>query len=322
MPDHSDVLSQLAAAFRLEGAMSGRFSLTSPWGYAVPKSDHAALLVVVRGRVYFELRGEHPRSLELGPGDVVALPHGDPHAVRDDPKTPLEEAAAIKSCPNALAERHRGGQTELLLLACRFSNAPGNTLLRALPPLIHYAGHDGKVARWLEPTIQLLANESAANEPGRAMILDRLAEVVFLQLVRTWLEDEKECKGWLRSLRDSRITEALGAMHTEPGSAWTVETLAARAGMSRSSFAGRFKELVGETPLDYLTRWRMQRAATMLETGGASVKEVVAASGYVSEAAFRQAFRKWMGVAPGRARRARSEDSSRSAEGVDSSRSA
>ncbi|MGE5176635.1 MAG: cupin domain-containing protein, partial [Hyphomicrobiales bacterium] len=134
MTPETDVLSQLAKAFRLEGAMGGRFALSAPWGYAAPKGDDAMLLVVVRGRVHFELREGEPRTLELGPGDVVALPHGSAHALSDDPKTPLEPVREIRSCPTALAERYRGGQTELLLLACRFSRAPGNTLLRALPP--------------------------------------------------------------------------------------------------------------------------------------------------------------------------------------------
>jgi len=294
-----DVLSQLASAFRLEGAMGGRFSLASPWGFALPRSEHVVLLVVLRGRVHFESGEEESRTFELGAGDVVALPHGDAHVVRDDPRTLVKEAGGLRSCPHALPRHPRGGETELLVLACRFANGSDNSLLRALPRVIRYAGRDGAVVRWLEPTIELLATESAANAPGRTMILDRLAEVVFLQLVRTWLENDDDCKGWLRALRDSRIQQVLSAMHAEPGKTWTVESLAQRAGMSRSAFASRFRELVGETPLDYLTRWRMQRAAALIRVGEAPLKEVIAMSGYTSEAAFRVAFRKWAGVAPG-----------------------
>ncbi len=302
MSDQEDVLSQLATTFRLEGAVGGRFTLASPWGFALPKGEDAVLMVVVRGRVHFELRGAQTHTLELGSGDVVVLPHGDAHAISDDPRTALEEVRAIRSCPRASAEPHRGGQTDLVLLFCRFSDAPGNMLLRALPPLIHHAGHDGAVVNWLEPTVRLLASESAADAPGHTTILERLAEVAFLQLVRTWLENDEDCKGWLRVLRDSRITRALSAMHAEPAHAWTVESLAERAGMSRSSFASTFRQLVGETPLDYLTRWRMQQAAVLLRSGQAPIKEVVARAGYTSEAAFRTAFRKWMGASPSRYR--------------------
>lgn len=299
MSEEIDVLSQLASALRLEGAMSGRFTLAAPWGFAIPKSDTAALIVVVRGRVYFELREGGPRTLELGPGDVVALPHGHAHALRDDPHTPAEEASCVRSTVEDAAERHRGGQTELLLLACRFAHPRGDSLLQALPPLIHFAGHEGAVARWLDPTVRLLASESAASAPGRTIILNRLAEIVFLLVIRAWLDDATECKGRLRALRDSRIPQALSAIHAEPDRSWTVATLAGRAGMSRSAFASRFKELLGETPLDYLTRWRMQRAAILLQNDEVPLKEVVSRSGYVSEAAFRIAFRKWSGETPG-----------------------
>jgi len=294
-----DVLSELALAFRLEGSMGDRVSLRAPWGFRLPKSDVAALLVVVRGRVHFELLGESGRTLELGPGDVVAIPHGDAHAIADDPKTPLEDITCGVPSRGDSVERHRGGQTELLLLACRFREVQNNPLLRALPPLLHYAGHDGAVVGWLDPTVRLLAAESAGDEPGRTMVLDRLAEVAFLQLIRTWLENEHECRGWLRALKDSRIAQALSVMHNEPEQPWSIATLAARVGMSRSTFAAQFRELVGETPLDYLTRWRMQRAARMLRAGEAPLKEVVARSGYASEAAFRAAFRKWIGSSPG-----------------------
>lgn len=299
MPDEADVLSQLAATFRLEGAMSGRFTLASPWGFSEPAGGDARVLVVLRGRVYLDLGGDSPREFVLEPGDVLALPHGDAHIVRDDPNTPPEPVAGVRSCAKQLHERHRRGHTELLVLVCRFADAPGNTLARSLPRVIHYAGQDGAVVGWLEPTIRLLAAESAAFAPGRTTILDRLAEVVFLQLVRTWLEDERECKGWLRALRDPRIARALSAIHTDPAKPWSVESLAGTAGMSRSAFAGRFRELVGETPLDYLTRWRMQQAAVLLRTGDTPLKQVIARSGYVSEAAFRNAFRKWVGDSPG-----------------------
>jgi AraC-like DNA-binding protein len=310
----TDVLSQLTRAFRLEGALNGRFQLGSPWGFCVPATDHATLLLVTRGRVFFELNGDEPQTFDLGPGDVVALPHGHAHTLRDDPATPVQEIGGVHSCRTALTEPRRGGQTELILLVCRFVGSPGNSLFDALPPLIHFAGDSG-AAKGLEPALRLVALESASHEPGRATILDRLAEIVFVQVVRAWLEDETQCKGRLKALTDPRITPALSAIHDRPGEAWTVESLAGVAGMSRSSFATRFKELLGETPLDYLTRWRMQRAAWLLDAGETPLKQVVALSGYASEAAFRTAFRKWIGVSPGSYRSRRGADAATHATG-------
>jgi|SRR5712671_968469 len=295
-----DVLSRIAETLRLRGSLSGVCSHSPPWGYEMPKTDHAALLVVTRGRIYFEISGPKRRALELGPGDVLGMPHGHPFSIRDDPGTPLRPATESGSCANWKPDRPRRDQTEFIALCCEFQGGSRNPLLQALPSLIHCPGSDGNVARWLEPTVRLLTIESMSSNPGRSTVLDRLAEVVFIQLIRTWVEGLREGEGgWLGALGDPQLASALEAIHADPGQPWTVASLAARARMSRSAFAGRFKDLVGQTPLEYLTRWRMQQAATLLESDHLPLKEVVAASGYASEAAFRNVFRKWVGVSPG-----------------------
>ena len=193
----------------------------------------------------------------------------------------------------------RGGQTEFLAICCELAGGRANPLLRVLPPLIHCPGSDGRVARWLEPTVRLLAMESGSSTPGRTTILNRLAEVVFVQMIRTWIDDLPEGRGgWLGALGDSHLSRALEAIHSDPGKPWSLGSLASQANMSRSAFATRFKNLVGETPIEYLTRWRMQRAATLLESSDAPLKEVVASSGYASQAAFRTMFKRWVGESP------------------------
>ena len=296
-----DVLSQVAEAFRLRGSIGGVYSMSPPWGFAFPQSDHATLLVVMRGRIYFEPTGTNGGPIELSPGDVVAMPHGHGCTLRDDPRTPIRpDAVPVPAEGRCGKERASGAHTEFAGLCCQLAGGRANPLLNLLPPLIHCSGSDGRVTRWLEPTVRLLASESASTTPGRTTILNRLAEIVFIQLVRSWIDGVPETEGgWLRALADPQLGLALEAIHSEPGAQWTVASLAARARMSRSAFAERFKNVVGDTPLEYLTRWRMQRAAGLLESGDAPVKEVVAASGYASEAAFRTAFKKWVGVAPG-----------------------
>jgi AraC-like DNA-binding protein len=276
------------------------FAPSSPWGYSIPKSDHAALIVVMRGRIHFESTGAKRATLELAPGDVLGLPHGGGHILRDDPKTQPLPAGDMDSCPGPCKERPRGGQTEFVALCCELAAGRANPLLKVLPPLIHCPGSDGNVARWLEPTVRLLTAESCYPTPGQTTILNRLAEVVFIQLIRTWIDGLPAGEGgWLKALTDPQLGGALEAIHSDPGQSWTVATLASRAALSRSAFAGRFKSLVGETPLEYLTRWRMQRAAGLLESDAVPLKEIVASSGYASEAAFRTAFKKWVGESPG-----------------------
>jgi len=298
--ERADVLSQVAEAFRLRGSCGGVFGLTPPWGFAIPQSDHASLLVVTRGRAHFELAGVRRQTLELSPGDVVAMPHGHGCTVRDDPRTPIQDDAGARCERGARSWRPGESHTEMIGLCCELAGGRTNPFFRVLPPLIHCRGNDGRIARWLEPTVRMLATESESATPGRSTILNRLAEVAFIQLIRSWIEDQPEGEGgWLRALADPRIAGALEVIHSEPESAWTVASLADRARMSRSSFASRFKNLVGEAPLEYLTRWRMHRAADLLQAGNVAVKQVVASSGYASEAAFRTAFKKWVGVAPG-----------------------
>ncbi len=294
-----DVLSQVAEALRLRGSVGGVFALDPPWGFALPATGHASLVVVTRGRVLLEPQGGKQRALELSTGDVVAMPHGGGYALRDDPRTPLRPFAELRSHARADAGS-RSGRTEFIPLCCELAGGRTNPVIRVLPPLIHFRGSDRGAARWLEPTLRLLATEVASSSPGREMVLNRLVEVIFIQLIRAWIEDMPAGRGcWLGALRYPQLGGVLEAIHADPGASWTVASLAARAKMSRSAFAERFKSLVGDSPLGYLTRWRMQRAAGLLESQDVPVKEIVAASGYASEAAFRTAFKRWAGASPG-----------------------
>ena len=294
-----DVLSQVTEAFRLRGSMSGVMSVSPPWGFSIPRSDRAALLVVTRGRVSFEMPGVTTGAIEMAPGDVIAAPHGNACIIRDDPHTPVRSADEMSADPCPGFGVAGGGQTEFVGLCCELAGGRTNPVARALPPLIHCPGSDGRVAHGLEPTIRLLAVESAGTTPGRTTILNRLAEVVFIQLIRSWIDTRDAREGcWLHALADPHLADALSAIHAEPAAPWTLESLAGRSRMSRSSFAARFKTVVGETPMAYVTRWRMHRAADLLDTSDLPLREIVASSGYASEAAFRTVFKRWAGESP------------------------
>lgn len=318
-----DVLSQLMEAFRLHGSVSAQVSVRSPWGYSFPGSRDLGLLVVMRGRVLFDMPesesgakgkpgvgGESGASgervtLELLPGDVLAIPNGDPFTLRDSPDSPLVPIAESGACSGTRVSVP-GAQTEFIVLRCELTGGCSNPVRRALPRVVHCPGSDGRVARWLEPTVRLLALESAAPQTGRSMVLNRLTEIVFIHLLRAWLDGQSpRCGGLLRAVTDPQLTGAFAAFHAEPGRSWTLETLADAAHMSRSSFAARFKTLTGETPLEYVTTWRVQQAKALLDEGHTPLKQIVASLGYASEAAFRAAFKKRVGETPGEYRMSR-----------------
>lgn len=161
--------------------------------------------------------------------------------------------------------------------------------------------------QWLEANLQFVASEMASGLPGAQTVVSRLADILFVQAIRAYLaESGARSKGWLRGLLDPQIGHALALMHQRPEAPWTVQSLAADVGMSRSAFAARFTDLVEESPLVYLTRWRMSRASTLLR-GTSGIAEVATKVGYDAESAFSKAFKRWMGKAPGAYRRARRE---------------
>jgi transcriptional regulator GlxA family with amidase domain len=153
-------------------------------------------------------------------------------------------------------------------------------------------------------TLQFVSSEMAAGQPGAATVVSRLADILLVQAVRTYLSQKGEgVGGWLRALVDPQIGQALSLIHEQPGAPWTVQTLAERVAMSRSGFSARFSELVDEPPLTYLTRWRMAKATRLLHNGSTSVGQVATQVGYDAEAAFSKAFKRWHGLAPGAYRR-------------------
>jgi len=172
-------------------------------------------------------------------------------------------------------------------------------VLSVLPPIIHLRKEDYQSVQELDLLVHLFLAEAAHEGASQWAILSRLAEVLFMQMLRMFATQTPEsASGWLRGLADPPIAATLQAIHANPAEQWTVERLAAEAHLSRSAFAERFKAIVGETPLHYLQRWRMQRAAHFMDTGNLPLKTIITLSGYASEAAFRKAFHQWLGMLP------------------------
>jgi AraC-like DNA-binding protein len=302
--DGPDVLTDVMASLRLRGRLFCRSELSAPWSLALPASELAHFHAIERGGGWVRLDGEE-RSHPLAAGDLIVLPHGRGYTLSDGPKAAAVPLASLVQEPGSgvCAVLRHGGDGPVTSMICgsfHFEGREGHPLLSLLPPLIHIPGDQGRSAEWLDLTLRFLAQEARHPRPGSETLITRLTDILFVQVVRSWIEGQPEGGGgWLGALRDRQMGAALGMIHREPQRTWSVASLASAVGMSRSAFAARFTTLVGEAPLAYLTRWRMHLAADLLRGKGLTLSEVAGRVGYESEAAFSKAFKRQVGTSPG-----------------------
>jgi len=302
-----DVLTDVLNSMRLNSTLYCRSELSAPWGLAFGKTRAATFHVVDRGGGWLRLDGAEA-PIALGGGDLIVLPRGCGHYIGSAPDAPVLAAIQLDEQIPIECEVRRysidESHTTLLCGLFDFAHDNGHPLLTLLPELLHIRGEDGRAVPWLEATLRFLASEAGSNRPGAETIVRRLADVLFIQSVRAWVEQASVgSRGWLGALRDPQIAAALSAMHRAPAEPWTVEWLASEVAMSRSGFAARFTALVGEAPLQYLTRWRMRTAAQLLQSGTLSMADIAGHVGYESEIAFSKAFKRTIGTSPGAYRR-------------------
>lgn len=305
-----DALTEALNGLRLRSTLHCPSELSGAWGLCVQSKGGAPFYIVLHGSGWLEVEGLEPLRLEAG--DFVILPHDTPHTLRDAPDSPAQSLfRLLEQYPpgeDGIWRFGGGGKTTVAIGGCfYFEEAPTSPLLRALPPLLHVRGEQGKVVAWLEPTLQFIASEARSGRPGAETVIARLSDVLFIQAVRAYVGSLPEGAGsWLRAMTDPQIGQALTLIHQNPEHPWKVETLSAEVAMSRSAFAARFTQLIGEPPLQHVTRWRIHKAARLLGENRRSVAEVATMVGYQSEAAFSRRFKQWTGQAPTAYRHGRS----------------
>ncbi|MFE6286066.1 AraC family transcriptional regulator [Streptomyces sp. NPDC057877] len=307
-PTPDDLLGEVLHPLRLTGTLYCRAELTAPWGVEVPElSELMAFQVVTAGRCWLETDAAEPYLLQQG--SLTLIPHGTPHRLRSSPQAatePLFQIPVEQISDRYEIMRHGGGGevTQITYGVVRFDHVAAHRLLAQLPPVLHIETWDEDVSGWLHSTLRLIAREARALRPGGETVITRLADVLVIQAIRSWLDSAPEARqGWLAALRDEHIGRALASIHRAPEREWSVSSLAGEAGMSRSAFSARFTELVGEPVMRYLTRWRMQLARTHLQQTAEPLPAVARRFGYQSEAAFCRAFRRAFAVSPGSLRR-------------------
>ncbi|GAA3450320.1 AraC family transcriptional regulator [Dactylosporangium matsuzakiense] len=298
-----DVLSDVLVAMRTGRPTAARSSSRAPWGVRFHRGKAAGCHVVLAGGCWLVSGTGEP--LPLGVGDVLFTPHGDGYALVDQLGSPIVDFEPRPGDATPLDEMHiegAGAVTELLCAYYMFDPARPHPLLADLPAIIHVPARVGQHPS-LRSAVEMLGSELLSPRPGTEAVLPSLIDMLLLYVLRAWLAERPDsAAGWATALRDPAITTALRRIHRHPEKPWTVEDLAAVAGLSRAAFAKRFATIIGQPPLAYLTWWRMTTAARLLRESGAPLRTVATRCGYGSEYAFGKAFKRAYDVAPGQYR--------------------
>jgi AraC-like DNA-binding protein len=301
-----DVLTDVLNVLELKGWLSSHREMATPWRFDFAASRDMIFHILSFGGGYLWVEGE-PAPLRVEDGDVMVFPFGHAHSICDELTSPLTQAVQLDY------DAHReyqifpyegeGPKMVMLCGAFHFEHPGDYPLLQCLPKVIHIPGEQGRMAQGFSEIVRFIARESASRQAGTEVVLRRLTELLFIQVIRVWIDQQAEAStGWVAALRDQPISTALGLIHQSPERGWKVEELAEAVALSRSAFSARFTQLVGEPPIKYLTRWRMHRATRLLKND-VKVETIAKLLGYESEVAFRQAFKREVGIPPARYRK-------------------
>ena len=299
----SDSIDGLLRDLRVSSTVFCRSKLGAPWGFGVRAHGLAAFHVVTEGECWLHVNGE-AEGTHLRAGDLAILPRGETHWVRDSPDSPtlwLEDLLAQDPVDESLRLRSGGDgpTTDLLCGAFALDGGSQHPVLSALPSVISIHGFRERPLPWLAATLSLVVEEIHAPGPGAAAVLERVSDVLLGQALRAALLELRDAEHLsLEALHDRGIAPAVRAIRSRPEHAWSVGELANLSAMSRSAFAARFRALTGDSPIRYVTRCRLARAARQLRTTDAALAEIARLAGYESVFSFSRAFKRAFGVAP------------------------
>lgn len=304
-PVANDPLGEILHQLRLDGSLYCRSELSGDWSLDMPILPGKMMFhIIIAGQCWLSVAGEPTRLLKQG--SLVLVPHGLGHVISSDPSlspTPLFESGVkqVSERYETLTITGDGDATELTCGIMGFDQFAGKQLMQQLPPMLIVEPGQYNQQDWLNSTLQFIAQEARQLKPGGETIITHLGDILVIQLIRHWMEHSPQAsEGWIGALRDKHIGIALRAIHHQPEKKWTVDALAQECGMSRSGFSAHFKQLLGDSVKSYLTQWRMNLAYQRLKQKHEPLINLAQELGYESEAAFSRAFKRIMGVSPGK----------------------
>ena len=307
-----DLLSDILSRMQLSGTLYFRTSFTSPWSVRVPQFENVARFHFVhKGRCLVRVADE-PDAVMLEQGDLIIIPRGAPHTLFCDPKTEdqavmvdqvVEKSGYTGTGALVYGDPGTDHETQLVCGHFSFSKHSSHLLIDALPSHIHIRNYGETSGRWMEATLRVIGTEAGREHMGGDLIALKMSEIIFAQVLRTYLEDEGADQPVMAGFSDPHIAQALTAFHKEPSFPWTLDQLARVCGLSRTSFATRFVKCMTLTPMGYITNWRMQIASQQLLQTDDPIIKIAEDVGYQSEAAFSRVFKKHHELAPATYRR-------------------
>ncbi len=303
----TDLLSEVLDTLELESSIYFRAELSSPFSVAVPE-ESACIRFHVASQGQCTLTTPDGHATTFGPGDLVMVPHGLAHVLSDVPGRPSEPLPRVLDASGfdgvgPLVFGGDGAQTTLVCGHFAFSPIATHPFIASLPTVLHLRRGDGAGYAWVERLLASTEEEARLRSTGWESIVKRLSQILFVYVLRAYMEKDAEALGALSALADPQLSRALESVHASPQNGWSVESLAERAQMSRSAFIRRFRQTCGMAPMRYVTHWRMQRARSLLAHSDVAANEVAGLVGYASEAAFNRAFKEHCGAPPATYRR-------------------
>lgn len=300
-----DPLTDILTGLRIRTASYTRLDAGAPWGLKSPGERGINFVLLVRGSAILTTPGK-PQPVALRGGDVFIALDDTPYRLYDHEDSTLIDCVDVEKLRvgNHIQVGGGGAVTTFISGSFQLDALEARPLLRSLPSLLHLK-LDQHRSLAFQSVLEMLALETESPGLGSEAVVSRLFELLFVHAIRAYsMQPGGPTGGWLGAIADRHLARALEAMHAAPARDWTVESLARTAGMSRSSFAARFKAVVGLSPLDYLTQWRIYCATRLLLQGNVALSEISRQVGYESVAAFNRVFRRATAMTPGAFRKA------------------
>lgn len=307
-----DALGDILRAIRLHTSTYFCSNFNKEWGMDIPAGDSGLFHAIIEGECWLSLP-DYDSPIIVKEGDIVAFPTGGEHKISHIPEAQTLQGSQVVeriqsgdnpffNVPTETKEKSNLVWNTLLCGAFEYDSSFEHPFIRDLPCLIHIKKNETPELEWLRSLVFILSRESRIDSPGSTVMVDKLTEVLFIQLLRTYMEQSQKQDGYLSALKDKKIGRALNLIHSEESAELSVDALAQHVAMSRGAFSDRFSRLVGEAPKPYLQRWRLEKAKLALVNNMHSTYSIAIQSGYSSEAAFSKAFKNKFGDTPGKYR--------------------